>query len=302
MAETVMNIVVLVCDGIFGRKPVYIENDFELYEKNLYYVCNPDDLHAIDLAMTIRNDVGDACVAAISVGNERAADLARKSLLIGADRGIWGNCGKAALETSYEIGIVLADIIERHCHPFDLLLMGNNSRDFGFGIVGPALARRFCVNIFDNVSHIETIDGRKYRENPSITFHKIMEKGDRLVCESPAPLILGVSGPGKGSEGVRPGDLMANVRKEIEVVHCGETFGATDKRGRGNHAGIAFQGFLEPRPRPKKIPVPDSSLSPMDRLKKITAGTTPGKATNLVEGDPERVAAEFVKCVSMAGK
>ncbi len=43
-------------------------------------------------------------------------------------------------------------------------------------------------------------------------------------------------------------------------------------------------------------------IAQWDRLKKITAGTTPGKATNIVEGEPERVAAEFVKCVSMAGK
>jgi electron transfer flavoprotein beta subunit len=302
MAEPIVNIVVLVCDGIFGRKPVYIDDDAELYEKNLYYVCNPDDQHAIDLAMAVRNDVGDARVTAISVGNERAADLARKSLLIGADRGIWGNCGNAVPETGYDIGFVLADIIERHCRPFDLLLMGSCSPDFRFGIVGPALARRFCMNYFDNVSHIETIDGRKYRERPSITFHKIMEKGDRLVCESPAPLVIGVSGSGKGLGGVRSGDLMTNIRKEIEVVQVGETFDGPGMRERRKLTGIAFQGYLEPRPRPKKIPVPDSSLSPMDRLKKITAGNTPGKATNIVEGDPERVAAEFVKCVSVAGK
>ena len=297
-----MNIVVLLCDGIFGQKPVYIDHDMKLYEKNLYYVCNPSDLHAIDLAMNIKKEVEDACITAVSIGNARAANLVKKTMLIGADRGIWGDCNNVALENSYDIGFVLAKVIERYCHPFDILLMGNSSQDFEFGIVGSTLARRFGINIFDNISYIENIDRRKYKEHQSITFHKIMEKGDRLICESPVPLIISVSGFGKGVKGARLGDIIRNTQKEIEIVTIEDVLNAPGVQESRRHADITFQGYLEPRPRPKKIPVPDSSMNAMDRLKHITAGTMPRKATNIVEGEPERVAAEFVKCIAMAGK
>jgi hypothetical protein len=79
-----MNIVVLLCDGIFGQKPVYIDGGAKIYEKNLYFVCNPSDLHAIALAMSIKKMIGDTLVTAISIGNARAADLVRKAMSIGA--------------------------------------------------------------------------------------------------------------------------------------------------------------------------------------------------------------------------
>lgn len=297
-----MNIVVLLCDGIFGQKPVYIDHDVKLYEKNLYYVCNPSDLYAIDLAMNIKKEVEGTCITAISIGNARAANLVKKSLLIGADRGIWGDCRNVTLENSYDVGFALANTIERHCQGFDLLLMGNSSQDFEFGIVGSTLAYRFGINIFDNISYIEKIDHRICVEHGSITFHKIMEKGDRLICESPTPLIISVSGIGKGVKGALLDDIVRNTQKKIEVVNVEDVLNAPGVQENRKHADITFQGYLEPRPRPKKIPVPDSSLNAMDRLKKITAGNMPGKATNIVEGEPERVAAEFVKCISMVGK
>lgn len=297
-----MNIVVLLCDGIFGQKPVYIDHDVKLYEKNLYYVCNPSDLYAIDLAMNIKKEVEGTCITAISIGNARAADLVKKSMLIGADRGIWGDSHDVTLENSYDIGFALATIIERYCQGFDLLLMGNSSQDFEFGIVGSTLAHRFGINIFDNISYIEKIDQRKYEEHKSIMFHKIMDKGDRLICESHAPLIISVSGFGNGVKGARLGDIIRNTNKKIEIVDIEEALNATGVQGSGKHADITFQGYLEPRPRPKKIPVPDSSLNAMDRLKSITGGNAPKKATNIIEGTPEHVAAEFVKCISMAGK
>lgn len=296
-----MNIVVLLCDGIFGQKPVYIDGGAKIYEKNLYFVCNPSDLHAIALAMSIKKMIGDTLVTAISIGNARAADLVRKAMLIGADRGIWGDCTAVPLENSYDIGFALANIIERYCRPFDMVLMGNSSQDYEFGIVGSTLARTFGIHIFDNVSDIETIDPRKYMDHGTVTFHKIMEKGDRLVCESSSPLILGVSGSGKGLNDVRLDELLRNTENGIEVVDVEGVLDASGVHGSRMHAAIEFLGYLEPRPRPKKIPVPDSSLNAMDRLKNITAGSLPGKATNIVEGEPDRVAAEFVKCISTAG-
>lgn len=297
-----MNIIVLICDGIFGQKPVYIDHKFKLYDKNMYYECNPNDLYAIDLAMKIKKEVEGVNITAISIGNARAANLVKKSLLIGADRGIWGDCGNVSPENSYEIGHALAEIIDQYCREFDILLLGNSSNDFGFGLVGSTLAHRFGSNVFDNISFIENINVRKYMENHTITFHKKMEKGDRLICESHTPVVISVAGSGKGVKGTCLRDIMRNYQKEIEVVKMEGIFNSSDGQGRRMKMDIVFDGYHEPRPRPKKIPVPDSSLNAMDRLKYITSGHMPKKTTNMFEGEPEFVAAEFVKCITETSK
>ena len=293
-----MNIVVLICDGIFGQKPVYIDHNFKLYDKNVYYECNPNDLYAIDLAMKIKKEVEGVNITAISIGNARAANLVKKSLLIGVDRGIWGDCGNVLMENSYDIGNALAGIIEQYCHEFDILLLGNSSHDYGFGLVGSILAHRFGLNIFDNISFIESINVREHMEDRKITFHKIMEKGDRLVFESQTPVIIGVSGRGKGINGACFEDIINNIHKNIEVVKIEGILKSSEGQGNRKKTNIIFDGYYEPRPRPKKIPVPDSSLSAMDRLRNITAGNIPKKTTNMFEGEPECVAMEFVKCIS----
>ena len=297
-----MNIIVLICDGIFGQKPVYIDHKFKLYEKNLYYVCNPNDLHAIDLAMKIKKELENVNITAISIGNERAANLIRKSLLIGVDRGIWGDCGNVILGNSYDIGYVLSRIIEQYCHGFDILLLGNSSQDFGFGLVGSTLAHKFGSDIFDNVSFIENVNVHKYMENRTITFHKKMEKGDRLICESKTPVIISVAGSGKGINETYLVDIIRNSKKNIEVVKIEGILNSNDDKGSRKKKDIIFDGYHEPRPRPKKIPVPDSSLNAMDRLKNIMAGNMPKKATNMFEGEAECVATEFVKYITETSK
>jgi electron transfer flavoprotein beta subunit len=292
-----MNIIVLICDGIFGQKPVYIDHKFKLYDKNLYYVCNPSDLYAIDLAMKIKKELESVNITAISIGNARAANLVKKSLLIGVDRGIWGDCENVILENSYDVGYVLAKIIEQYCHEFDILLLGNSSQDFGFGLVGSTLAHKFGSNIFDNISFIENINVQKYRETRTITFHKKMEKGDRLICESHTPVIISVAGSGNGINGTCLQDIIKNNQKGIEVVKVEGILNSNNGQGSRKKKDIIFDGYHEPRPRPKKIPVPDSSLSAMDRLKNITTGNMPKKATNMFEGEPECVATEFVKYI-----
>ena len=293
-----MNIIVLICDGIFGQKPVYIDHKFKLYDNNLYYVCNPNDLYAIDLAKKIKKEVEGVKITAISIGNTRAGNLVKKSLLIGVDRGIWGDCENVILENSYDIGYVLAKIIDHYCHDFDILLLGNSSQDFGFGLVGSTLAHRFGLNFFDNVSFIENINVQKYMKNRTITFHKKMEKGDRLICESNTPVIIGVAGSGEGINGTRLGDIISNSQKDIEVVKIEGILNSNDSQVGRKKINIIFDGYHEPRPRPKKIPVPDSSLNAMDRLKNIMAGNMPKKATNMFDGEPECVASEFVKYIT----
>ncbi len=293
-----MKIVVLICDGIFGQKPVYIDSIYKLYDKNLYYVFNPNDLYAVDLAMEIKREVEGVNITAISVGNTRAENLVKKSLLIGVDRGIWGDCENVILENSYVIGTVLARIIEQHCHDYDILMLGNNSQDYGFGIVGSTLARRLGSDIFDNVSFIEKINAHKYSKNRAITFHKKMEKGDRLICECLTPVILSVAGSGRGVRGVCLDDIIRNNQKGVEVVRIEGFLNSNDGKGNRKKMEMIFDGYHEPRPRPKKIPVPDSSLNAMERLKNITAGNMTKKETNMFEGEAEGVATEFVRCIN----
>lgn len=290
-----MRIVVLACTCIYGQKPVLVEDPFALYERNLCRVVNANDLFAVEMASRIRKENQGVTVTVISVGTQEAEHMLEKMLWIGADRAIWGDTGDREWDNPDDIGRSLLRLVTEHAGSFDLLMVGNGSQDFGLGSMGPALASALGLDIHMNTVLIENIaedeEGRSYR----LRLHRKMEKGDRLIFETGTPVVLGMEGRGRGLVDCRLGDLLQDHRKRMEVVPLNPV-GASG--GGGETAGkkdIVFQGYFEPRPRPKKIHVPDGSLNAMERLRSMTAGTVAKRSSNMIDGDDRFVSNEFLR-------
>ncbi len=290
-----MNIVVLLCDGIYGLKKIFIDSPFTIYDKNLVHVANRSDLYAMDLAVAVRSTMDGATVTTISVGDRRSEELVARSMIKGADRGIWGDCEGTSMENGYGVAPIIGKIVEKHVGGFDVLLTGNSSQDHAFGVVGSTLARTFGVRFFGHVSAIASIARARQRPCFELTVAKLMPKGDRLIFRTVTPAIFGVEGIGKGTHGVSLDDFLARKRKPVERIRVRDLIGAGFPIGTGEHGGLKFEGYHEPRRRPKKIYVPDGSMNAADRLKQIVSGSMSRKNTDIVAGEPGRVSDELVR-------
>jgi len=290
-----MNIVVLMSDGIYGLKKVFVDSTFTIYEKNLVYVTNRSDLYAMDLAVVIRSAVAGATVTAISVGDRRSEELVARSIIKGADRGIWGECEGTSVENGYGIAGILGNIVQKHVGGFDVLLMGNNSQDHAFGVVGSTLARTFGVRFFSHITAVGSIARAGQGSGFDLTVAKLMPKGDRLFFRSRTPAIFGVEGIGKGTNEIGLEDFLTRQRKAVERIKVRDLTSPGSSKVTGDYGALKFEGYHEPRRRPKKIYVPDSTLSPADRLKHIISGNVSRRNTDVVDGEPDRVSEELVR-------
>ncbi len=290
-----MNIVVLQSDGIYGLKKVFVDGPFAIYDRNLVHVVNRSDLYAMDMAVAIRSTMDGATVTTISVGDRRSEELVARSMIKGADRGIWGDCEGASVEDGYGVAAILGKILETHLGGFDVLLMGNSSQDHAFGVAGSELARTSRVRFFGHIAEIRSIARARQGSRFELTAAKLMPKGDRLIFRTVTPAIFGVEGTGTGTHGVGLDDFLARKRKPVERIRVRDLVGAGFPNGTRERGSIKFEGYHEPRRRPKKIYVPDGSLSAADRLKQITSGSVSRKNTDIVAGEPERVSDELVR-------
>ncbi len=124
-------------------------------------VFNPDDLHAIEAALRIRDRHGGT-VTAITMGPLGAAEVLRQCLYRGADRAIIVNDRRAAasdtLATSYILSRTIKTVGE-----FDLVFCGRQAIDGDTAQVGPQLAEKLGVSQITYLDDIVEITDRSMR-------------------------------------------------------------------------------------------------------------------------------------------
>jgi electron transfer flavoprotein beta subunit len=140
------------------------------------------DEYAVEEALEIR-DAGEGEVTVLTVGPERAADAIRKSLQMGADRGIHviddAIHGSDAVATS----LVLAKVLDRTS--YDLVLCGMSSTDGSMGVVPAMLAERLGLPQLTLASEV-SVDG---------SIVTVQRDGDvaTQTVEATTPLVLSVT-------------------------------------------------------------------------------------------------------------
>jgi electron transfer flavoprotein beta subunit len=143
------------------------------------------DEYAVEQALQVRDRLGgDSEVTVLTVGPEKAADAIRKSLQMGADKGVHvldeAIAGSDALATS----LVLAAAIGRLEH--DLVVCGLSSTDGAMGVVPAMLAERLGVPGVTLAGAVEDVDADRIR---------IRRDGDAasMLVEAALPAVLSVT-------------------------------------------------------------------------------------------------------------
>jgi electron transfer flavoprotein beta subunit len=106
-------------------------------------IFNPEDLHALETALEVRDRFGGR-VTAVSMGPPKAADVLRSCLYRGADRAILLTDRRAAASDTLATSYILAQTV-RTVGQVDLVFAGRQAIDGDTAQVGPQCAEKLGV-------------------------------------------------------------------------------------------------------------------------------------------------------------
>ncbi len=149
-------------------------------------IFNPEDLNALEMALSIKDKLNDATVTVITMGPSRAADIIRESIYRGADNGYLISdrrfAGSDTLATSYAISLAINKIGD-----VDLVLAGRQAIDGDTAQVGPQVAEKLEIPQITYAEEIVNVT------TESIQIKRRLERGVEVV-ESSFPVLITVHG------------------------------------------------------------------------------------------------------------
>jgi len=137
-------------------------------------IFNPEDLHALELALQLKERVEGSTVTLLTMGPGRAAEIIREGLYRGADNGFLLSdrkfAGSDTLATSYALSRAIMKIKD-----FDVIFAGRQAIDGDTAQVGPQVAEKLNL---PQVTYAEEILEVK---NKSVNIKRRLERGVETV-------------------------------------------------------------------------------------------------------------------------
>jgi len=148
-------------------------------------VFNPEDLHALEMALQVRERYGGT-VAVISMGPPSAVEVLKDALYRGADSVFLISdrafAGSDTLATSF----ALKQAIQTKFSDCDIVFCGRQAIDGDTAQVGPQTAEKLDMAQVTYVEGIQDLDAKK------IKVRKLIDDGSEIV-EAPLPVLLTVT-------------------------------------------------------------------------------------------------------------
>ena len=151
-------------------------------------IFNPEDLNALEMALSLKDRVEGATVHVLTMGPQRAADIIRDAMFRGADGGylLSGRefAGSDTLATSYALSCAL-----RKIGP-DIIIAGRQAIDGDTAQVGPQVAEKLAL---PQVTYAEEIVEIR---DASLVIKRRLSSGTEVVeCPVPAVVTVNASAP-----------------------------------------------------------------------------------------------------------
>ncbi len=143
-------------------------------------------------------------VTLITIGPERATEVLRTGMAMGADEAILVKLDRPILNN-----LILASLLAKTLakHPYDLIFCGKQAADDGTGQVGPMLASLL------NIPYSTFIVEPKLTGEKKIEFHREIEGGIVETYEAELPLLLTAEkGPHEARYASLPGIMKAKQK------------------------------------------------------------------------------------------
>ncbi len=129
-------------------------------------IFNPEDLHALEAALQVRDQHGGT-VTALSMGPPGATAVLRECLFRGADRAILITDRRAAASDTLATSYILSQAVKA-VGKFDLVFCGRQAIDGDTAQVGPQMAEKLGIPQITYFERFEELDGRTARARRNV--------------------------------------------------------------------------------------------------------------------------------------
>lgn len=168
-------------------------------------IFNPEDLNALEQALSIKDQFPGTTITLLTMGPGRAAEIIREAIYRGADNGYLltdrAFAGADTLATSYAIACAIRKIKD-----YDIIIAGRQAIDGDTAQVGPQVAEKLSI---PQVTYAEQIVELKKK---SVVVKRRLERGVETV-ECPIPCVVTVNSSAKNC---RP----RNARAVMKYKHA----------------------------------------------------------------------------------
>lgn len=199
-----MKILVCISCAPDTTSKIAISNNSHFNLDGLVFIVGPYDDYALSRALEIKES-HNAEVVVIHVGNSESEPLIRKCLALGADRAIRIDVDPL---DSFHVSLEISNYIKSN--PFDLILLGKETIDYGNGLVPGMIAASLKIPVFSPVQNLLIIDNKLEIEVETL------EGKATLICDMPA--VLGCQEPIAEWKIPNMRGIMAARTKEIQII------------------------------------------------------------------------------------
>jgi electron transfer flavoprotein beta subunit len=148
---------------------------------DLAWRMNEYDEYAIEQAVQLKEQVGDADVTVLCVGSDRVKEPIKKALSMGCDRAVHVADDLSYVKDPFEIASIIAAFARDK--EFDLIFTGMQSQDRGSAQVGVLVAEML------GLPSVSTIVDFNF-DNGQITTKREIEGGQRAIVKTQAPALM----------------------------------------------------------------------------------------------------------------
>jgi len=280
---------IVICIKQVPDTNAYIEIDpltGEIDRDDIVYIVNPFDMVAVEEGLRVKENVVDSEITVISMGPSRVKDALRSCLSTGpVDKAV--HLHDKAFEglDKYFVSLVLAKAIDNL--GYDLILCGKQSIDDNDGQIGANIAQLLNIPQVSDIVKLELS-----HDNAAASVLRLLERGDIEEVECGLPALFTVNMRLNTPRYPSFPDSLNALKKEI-VEFDAESLGLrSDIIRHTPFVDVVDVSF--PKPRPRNIVLPDSNLPVHERLDFIMSGGISDKESELLEGDPKKIASKVV--------
>lgn len=244
------------------------ERHYLVAEDTLYRV-NPYDEVAVEMALRVREAAGKGEVILLTLGPLIAEGELRRCLAMGGDR-LFQVDAPDPMDPWSKSQVLAGCIKDLQA---ELVLCGKESLDRRNGQAGAFLAHHLGLPFVSAITDLKITDG-----GDTAMVRRSAGRGVRETIACPLPAVLSVD-----LGAVEP--RVPSYRDRQAARHRPmETAGAV-KVTPGPK--VVCQRVFPPRPRPRRVPPPDSHLEAFHRIRLLLAGSRVEKRGTLLTGDPD---------------
>jgi electron transfer flavoprotein beta subunit len=180
---------------------------------DLAWRINEYDEYAVEQAVQLKEQVGDADLTVLSIGPKRVQEVMRKALAMGCDRGVHIVDEEPQKKDPFEVASIIAEFSKDR--EFDLIFTGMQSQDRSSAQVGILVAEVLGLPCISTVIDFAYTDGR-------VNAKRELEGGVKAKVSTSLPVLitcqLGLNTPRYPT---LP-NIMKAKKKELSTVEVGE--------------------------------------------------------------------------------